>query len=44
MIFINLLLQMVCFVMVVLHEVCVPMHHLVEDVLGVPWCTGHDPH
>ena len=18
--------------------------HLVEDVLGVPWCTGHDPH
>ena len=19
-------------------------YHLVEDVLGAPWCTGHDPH
>ena len=19
-------------------------HHLVEDVLGAPWCTRHDPH
>ena len=19
-------------------------YHLTKDVLGAPWCTGHDPH
>ena len=19
-------------------------YHLIEDVLGAPWCMGHDPH
>ena len=19
-------------------------YHLAKDVLGAPWCTGHDPH
>ena len=43
MIFINPLLQTVCFVMAVLHEVCVPMHiwTTINSLLyHNAWCSG----